>query len=614
MSKCSKSAIENGKNLNQRGTKNAMKKLQGKRGITLIALVITIIVLLILAGVTIATLTGNNGILGQAQNASEVTDIAEVEELLQLEYANIMLEKLANNQDTTNELAMLGSAITSYNTLYPTKAPITPKQISGQIVVKNVTLDKQNLQIGVDTTTDAGHKGEITVAVDYEQGGGQTYVAEIQGKEYEVTVANHKVSIAKTPIVTSNAGGLLITADVADTTIATASVGTAQATETGSKTVVTVTGSGTAGNTTITITVNNTPYNVTLVAKASLQPGETADATETDNYTDTAGKTATVPKGYTVSNVQGEKLVSQGLVIRKDSNEYVWIEVPRTGGPDYTAVAGTTVDSNAYYTAIENALIAYAGFAKNGTDAKTTRMGWKDEWYDASSHTYDGEKWYSYDGTEDTSYTTGDPNSTAGCGLSYEDYNTQYKKMLKSVYTNGGFWIGRYEASYGGTNAAPLSQYNKDVQRPLFSFAQNAATIVATSDVGNTGTNAYTSSLMFGVQWDLVCKFLEGSTEWEAEHEPSWYIRTDSSSWGNYKPTSGSGSEKKTGISGYKRRNIYDFAGNFSEWTLEHATSDSSKPSATRGGIYLASGLDYPASYRGNGGTNTYATYRVSLY
>ena len=60
MSKCSKNAMKNGKNLNKRGGKNVMKKLQNKNGITLIALVITIIVLLILAGVTIATLTGDN--------------------------------------------------------------------------------------------------------------------------------------------------------------------------------------------------------------------------------------------------------------------------------------------------------------------------------------------------------------------------------------------------------------------------------------------------------------------------------------------------------------------------------------------------------------------------
>ena len=40
---------------------------------------------------------------------------------------------------------------------------------------------------------------------------------------------------------------------------------------------------------------------------------------------------------------------------------------------------------------------------------------------------------------------------TNGCGLTYDEYKTAYQKMLKSVYTYGGFWIGRYEAGIEGT-------------------------------------------------------------------------------------------------------------------------------------------------------------------
>ena len=55
-----------------------------------------------------------------------------------------------------------------------------------------------------------------------------------------------------------------------------------------------------------------------------------------------------------------------------------------------------------------------------------------------------------------------------------------------------------------------------------------------------------------------------------------------------------------------KKMNIYDFAGNEWEWTLEK-TSDSIDPSVYRGGSYLYSGSDYPASYRVI--TNTTAGY-----
>ena len=582
----------------------------------LTALIVTIIVLLLLAGVTIATLTGDNGILSQAQNASEVSDVAEVEELLQLEYANLVIDKLAYNEEIS-----LDQAISNYNTRYPQKAPITTETVGGELVINEVTLSTDNLRIDVDTTN-SSNIGTITVAVDSSSNGGEKHFTQVQGKKYEVTINNGIISVSKTPASTSGSGGLVIEANVSKTasneTIAEATVGQPQATANGSNTVVTITGNGTAGNTTVNITVNNTPYSVALVAKASLQPGGTADATETDNYTDTAGKMATVPKGYTVSNVEGEKLISQGLVIRKDSNEYVWIEVPRTGGPNYTAVANTTVDSDAYYEAIEEALIEYAGFAIDGTwggnsnsDQKRKRIGWKDEWYDSSSHSYDGEKWYSYDGTEDTSYTSGDATSTAGCGLSYTAYNTQYKRMLKSVYTNGGFWIGRYEGSNGGTNVAPLSQPGKNVQKLTCSNAQQAAARVATSDTGNTGTNAYTSSLMFGLQWDLVCKFLEGSSEWPSGNTPSHFIKEDSTTWGIY----GVSSVAQTGSStDYRRMNIYDFAGNQWEWTLEHATSNSVQPCAERGGGYYCSGSVYPASCRCYNNTSDTFGFRVSLY
>ena len=68
MEKVVKKASENVmKNTEQRLKK---VKLEGSKGITLIALVITIIVLLILAGITIASITGENGILRKSTKCS----------------------------------------------------------------------------------------------------------------------------------------------------------------------------------------------------------------------------------------------------------------------------------------------------------------------------------------------------------------------------------------------------------------------------------------------------------------------------------------------------------------------------------------------------------------
>ena len=46
--------------------------------------------------------------------------------------------------------------------------------------------------------------------------------------------------------------------------------------------------------------------------------------------------------------------------------------------------------------------------------------------------------------------------------------------------------------------------------------------------------------------------------------------------------------------------NIYDFAGNEWEWTLEHATYDSNYPCSYRGGSYYNTGSEAPCSYRNN--------------
>ena len=138
---------------------------------------------------------------------------------------------------------------------------------------------------------------------------------------------------------------------------------------------------------------------------------------------------------------------------------------------------------------------------------------------------------------------------------------------------------------------------------------------------------------MFGIQWDLVCNFLEVKGKLSTAD-----INSNSTSWGNYNNakieniTSGkyavyngsslgtwttiSGSYTKqdsgndyrtllsTGISDYtKKMNIYNFAGNEYEWTLEHATSDSNGPCATRGGCCYYAGSSRPASLRLYSGT-----------
>ena len=148
----------------------------------------------------------------------------------------------------------------------------------------------------------------------------------------------------------------------------------------------------------------------------------------------------------------------------------------------------------------------------------------------------------------------------------------------------------------------------------------------------------HTSSLMFGVQWDLVLKYLETKGASQAE------LKKNSTSWGNYKnnawnitnenlkyaPNASnwtSATEKtkdssssillSTGASDdFSKQGIYDLAGNVYEWTLEY-TSSSKLPCAKRGGNYYDDGASRPAAYRDDYRTTIHTNnvgFRLSLY
>ena len=312
-----------------------------------------------------------------------------------------------------------------------------------------------------------------------------------------------------------------------------------------------------------------------------------------------------VPENSTVL----EDDANNGIVIKdSNNNEWVWIEVPKT-----KVFAGLTINitgtlTNQNYTDIKNKLIAYAGVYRNGS-ASQTRSDWTDEYY-------------------------------SGCGMSSDEYTAAYQKMLKSVYTYGGFWIGRYEAGIEGTTTettnartdssarisietSPKAISQKDAIPYNYVYCSEAQALAKEM----TPNNSYTSSLMFGIQWDLVCKYLEVKGKLAKAD-----INSNSTSWGNYsnvgrtissdkaKQTTNSGSTW-TAITGTKpvssvllttgaseetnKMNIYDFAGNEWEWTLEHVTLNSSSPCVNRGGGYNYSGSDYPVSNRVNYSTTT---------
>ena len=348
----------------------------------------------------------------------------------------------------------------------------------------------------------------------------------------------------------------------------------------------------------------NSDIDVTLTAEPK-QPGE-----ETNGGSTSVSSNETrpyLPTGFT--QVKGTTL-KNGLTIQDSTgNQYVWVEVPKTGKVYPTAGLNITEFTTDEYTAIEADLHTYTDVYRDGTSNK-------DEYY-------------------------------SEVGLTNDQYTNLKKTMLKSVYQNGGFYIGKYETGIenapktdGDENTAPteIPVIKQNAYPYNYVTCSQAQTLASKMESGN-----YISSLMFGVQWDLVLKYLETKGTAQAD------LKTDSTSWGNYSNnlwnitnenskyailntsnytldwTSGAygvkGSSKEillsTGASEtFSKQGIYDIAGNVYEWTLEY-TSDSSNPCAKRGGGYHRNGSNTPAAYRDYNLTtyfNDNLGFRVVLY
>ena len=213
---------------------------------------------------------------------------------------------------------------------------------------------------------------------------------------------------------------------------------------------------------------------------------------------------------------------NNGIVIKdQNNNEWVWVEVPKT-----TVFSGLTIDTSKdlteqNYNDIRDKLIEYAS---------TYRGSYSDEWY-----AKDGDTLI----TASTSNLADAQKSLKnGCGLTYNEYKTTYQKMLKSVYTYGGFWIGRYEAGIEGSidDVSKARTSHTDIEiltSPKAINQKNAipynwiycseAQVLAKEMTPNSN---YISSLMFGIQWDLICKFLEVKSTFTISN-----INSDSTIW-----------------------------------------------------------------------------------
>ena len=195
--------------------------------------------------------------------------------------------------------------------------------------------------------------------------------------------------------------------------------------------------------------------------KRQLSQVEASTHLENYDYTDSEGNTAKIPAGFAVSNVEGENLVSKGLVIiGKTGNEYVWIPC--------------TKDT---YKREETAW----GIENDPTDNPTKAL--KDE-------------------LTLTGLTPSKVESDNGITTTVlNEIVAQVNSEIASVNANGGYYIGRYETGKGNNIAVV-----KQKQVPYTNIKWSQAYILAKGiDVGSKATSYLCSSYA----WDTAIKFIQ---------------------------------------------------------------------------------------------------------
>ena len=294
------------------------------------------------------------------------------------------------------------------------------------------------------------------------------------------------------------------------------------------------------------------------------------------------GKTAWIPKGFTVSGIKSEQSIDNGLVI---------YDIPEGITPDWSNPDSVKTKYNQF---------VWIPVEVKSTDTENSIASfYRSEWTANASTGGDRTTGLS------TSYT--EPNSTNDTA-DKTGIAGQIAELTKSIYKYGGFYIGRYEAGSKTPRTSSSGVTEIGVKQDMYPYIY-VKWGDSMSSIGTTGavylsnslynTNEYgaTSMLCTGACWDSMLDFIKDSN----------HSVTDSTTWGNYNNsetfeitrgayavfntsnyTLGSfnnvGSKyskmKDTSIlltTGATERNcsknIYDVAGNCFEWTTESYSS-----------------------------------------
>ena len=524
------------------------------KGITLIALVITIIVLLILAGVSIAMLTGENGILSQAQKAGEQTDIGQEKEAIALAYNGAKAENNGGDVDA----------------------------------------DDLNRNFGYNDT-DATAEGSNPITVTFKESGRQYTIDEngvISGPTEANIIASIRIEGEKseeTPPMPSS-----------DFSYVEGSVDDGYVIQDGK------------GNEYVWVPVDkNQKIKVNVTSKEDI-----TSITLTDPYGDTILTESN--KGTSYTNNEIKPTINGPYVLKvKTANE----EKTTMLGVHSLYAQDTFRDWELLLEndSIEEAIELQVKQALEKIEKQASEAGY-DNVEDFANAMLESQ---GQPTLEEMGYSSVREFLEEMCyqGLYSPDMKEHYsdpEDYTASVNENGGFYIGRYEASYeNGKPASKIStavdvSYGHTVTENGMLWNNISQTEALTKAKGMYTSGEFTSSLLTGSAWDRTLGWLE-----ETGAVRPIEIVGDSKTWGNYSDDEFENSEglQNTGsIPQTEKNHIFDLAGNVGEWTTEAGSSVSR---VCRGGGCYYTGSFAPCSDRNNrspDGTDSDIGFRLALY
>ncbi len=512
--------------------------IKSEKAITLIALVITIIVLLILAGISISMLTGDNSILQKATDAKEQTGIQQEKEIIALAYHSALTKKVTNGNSSAVTDSELNDELDSNEAT----------AIGNPIIV---TFIKSGNAYEIDSN------GIIKQSTPKDPNDVNSNVLDSTGNIRITSFIISGTPVNNVPLPSSDFEKVDGT-EIDSSYVARGKNGTDYAgdefvwvpVDKNQQFTIRIEGSG---NITSVILKNPIGDTATIASDISA-PIELNEITPTINDEEYNGMyeiAVTTEEG----EVLKEYIAVHSLYAYDVFNDY------------YATDEGITAFMNAKGIPSKAYLIAYLK-SRNliSSDNPTNEEG---------------------------GMAYGQLAGTGGYGNS--------DLFASKVAQNGGFWIGRYEASYNEITDKAASKPSTNIKSNSSSKEQgtlwNYVGGTEASNVAEQYNEELSSTIPSGAAWDRTIGWIYEKRNSTGKNMNE--IMADSVNWGNYSNDTFSDSE---GIinTGSKTQtmanNIYDLAGNLAEWTSESSLANNFR--VNRGGAFEFTGNEHPVTKR----------------